>query len=86
MTNLRPIKWKKTAEIISSKVRNKTREFTLPILIQYSTEIPSQSSKAWERKKSDSNQKGTSQTIPIFRWYDPVLKEPQRLQQQQQKP
>jgi hypothetical protein len=38
---------------------------TLPTLIQYSTQIPSQSNKARERNESNSNREGRSQIIPI---------------------
>jgi hypothetical protein len=41
----------KKTEIISSKVRKETRVYTIPTLIQFSTCIPSQSSKARERKQ-----------------------------------
>jgi hypothetical protein len=37
------------AEAISSKVRNETRVSIIPILIQYTSRIPSQSSKTRER-------------------------------------
>jgi hypothetical protein len=43
-------KWGKT-ETISSKVRNETKAYSLPTLIQYGTGIPSQSNKAKERNK-----------------------------------
>jgi hypothetical protein len=45
-------------------------------LIQCSTGLPSQSSKARERNKRDSNRKGRNHIIPIFRWYDPIHKRP----------
>jgi hypothetical protein len=54
-------------EIISSKVKNKTRVSTLLTLIQYSTGIPNQNNKTRERNKRDSNREGRSQIIPIFR-------------------
>jgi hypothetical protein len=51
--------------VISSKARKETRVFTLPSVIQYSTRIPSQSSKTKERNKSNSNREGRTQVIPI---------------------
>jgi hypothetical protein len=42
-------------EIISSKVRNKTKKSTLPTLTQFSMEILIQGNKARERKKSNLN-------------------------------
>jgi hypothetical protein len=41
----------KNDEIISIKVRNRTRVFILHTFIQYSTGIPSQSNKTGERNK-----------------------------------
>jgi hypothetical protein len=61
------------AEITSSKVRNKTRMPTLSTLIQNSTGIPSQSNKAKERNKRDSNRKGRSQ---IILFVDLIFKRP----------
>jgi hypothetical protein len=40
-------------EIIFSKMRNKEKMSTLPILIHYSTRIPSQSNKTGERNTRD---------------------------------
>jgi hypothetical protein len=54
-------------EIISAKVRKKTRLSTLPTLTQYSNGILSQSIKARERKKKDSNREGRTQIIPVCR-------------------
>jgi hypothetical protein len=57
------LKEKKT-ETISSKVRNKTRESTLPTLTHYNSEIPSQNNKPRKRNKKDSNREGRNQIIP----------------------
>jgi hypothetical protein len=66
MTYLRqyPTKWGKT-EAISLKGRGKTKVSTLTTLTQCSTEFPSQSDKARERNKKDSNGERKSQIIPI---------------------
>jgi hypothetical protein len=46
----------------------------LPTLIQYSTRIPSQSNKAREKNRRDSNKEGRSQIIPICRWHVTIVK------------
>jgi hypothetical protein len=46
-------------------VKNETKVFILPTLIQYNTGIPSQSNKIGERHKRDSNREGINQIIPI---------------------
>jgi hypothetical protein len=66
----------KKNKIIFSTVRNKRKVSTLPTLIQYSTGIPSQSNKARERNKKDTNREGRSQIITICRWYDSIHKRP----------
>jgi hypothetical protein len=71
---IKTIYGKPTAKIILNRenpksfpliVRNDTSVSTIPTLIQYSTRIPSQSSKTKERNKSNSNREGRTQVIPI---------------------
>jgi hypothetical protein len=60
--------------VISSKARKETRVFTLPSVIQYSTRIPSQSSKVKEIIKRVSNKGKRSQILLICTWYDSTFK------------
>lgn len=61
---------------ISIKVRNKTRVSTPVILVQYSTYSFCYSNKTTEGVKGNTNWKGKSQSIPVFRWYDSTHKAP----------
>jgi hypothetical protein len=73
-------KWGKT-EIISSKVRKDARVSTLSTLIQHNLGILSQSNKTGTRNKRNSNRKGRSQTIPICRWHDLILRRLKKVHQ-----
>jgi hypothetical protein len=38
--------------------------------------MPSQSNKTRSKNKRDSNKEGKSQTLPIFRWHEPIIEDP----------
>jgi hypothetical protein len=54
---------------------------TSPTLIQHFLEIPSQSNKIGRRNKKNTNRKGRSQTILIWRSHYLISKRPEKLHQ-----
>ena len=63
------IQWWK-AEIISSKMRNKTKMSTLGTFIQHSIASCNHSNQTGKQDKRHPNLKGRSKTVTICKWHD----------------
>ena len=67
--------WWKTAESISSKIRNKTRVPILTTIIQHSFGSPSHSNQRRKRNKKNPDEK-EQVTLSIWRWHDTIYRKP----------